>query len=72
LLWQKALPVEWKSTKKGKLRRVGHLKMAFIEDLKASTVTPVVEKSISSDSSIDSDDSTSYNQLKEVIAEYSA
>jgi hypothetical protein len=64
LVMAESAPVEGETTKKGKPRKVEHLKMAVIDDLKAGTITPVVEKSVSLDSSIDSDDSTSYNQLE--------
>ena len=44
--------------------------MLVMEDLKSDTVTPLVEKSVSSNVRIDSDDSTSYNKLAEVVEEH--
>ena len=63
-------PVEGQTTKKGKPRRVGHIRMPVMEDLKSDTVTPLVEKSVSSNVRIDSDDSTSYSKLAEVVEEH--
>jgi DNA-directed RNA polymerase subunit RPC12/RpoP len=40
-------PVEGKTTKKGKPRKGGHLKMLVIDDLSAQTITPLVESNIS-------------------------
>jgi transposase-like protein len=53
--------------KGGKTRKVNHIKMLVIPDLKAETITPVVEENVSCDSMIDSDDSTSYVELKDVV-----
>ena len=56
-----------KKTKNGKSRKVDHLKMKVVEDLKSDTVTLEVEQNISAGSKIDSDDSTSYVKLSEVV-----
>ena len=53
--------------KNKKPKRVGHLKMKVIPDLKALTIELVVDKSISSNASIISDASTSYNGLKDKV-----
>ena len=70
LVMAESEPVEGQTTKKGKSRKVGHIKMLVMEDLKSDTVTPLVEKNVSSDARIDSDDSTSYNKLAEVVEEH--
>ena len=62
-------PVEGETTKTGKLRQVGHLKMIVIKDLKSNTITLVVKKNVSEESIIDSDDSTSYVKLKDIVKE---
>lgn len=64
--------VEGKTSKKGKHRKVGFIKMQVITDLKAETITPIVEKSISKKSKILTDDSTSYVELKNVVEEHKA
>ncbi|KAA6304549.1 hypothetical protein EZS27_043803, partial [termite gut metagenome] len=40
-------------------RRVGHIKMIVINDLRAGTITPLVEENVFKESTIDSDNSTS-------------
>jgi transposase-like protein len=52
---------------KGKGRKVGYLKMKVISDLKSETITGRVKKHISSDACLDTDDSTSYVDLKEAV-----
>jgi transposase-like protein/DNA-directed RNA polymerase subunit RPC12/RpoP len=63
-------PIEGKTTKTGKPRQAGHLKMIVINDLKSSTITPVVQKNVSDESSINSDSSTSYVKLKNIVKEH--
>jgi transposase-like protein len=71
-------PVEGKTTKKGKPRKVGHIKMMVIErsrnmvieDLKSDTITPLVEKNVTDESTIDSDHSTSYVKLDDIVKEH--
>ncbi len=41
--------VEGKTTKKGKPRRVGFIKMQVIDNLEADTITPIVEEKVSKD-----------------------
>lgn len=53
-----------------KSRKAGHLKMIVIDDLKSETITPLVEKNVSKEAVIDSDNSTSYNKLKDVVKEH--
>ena len=59
-------------TKRGKSRKVGHLKMQVIDNLESKTITPLVEKNITKDSYINSDDSTSYNKFHEIVIEHKA
>jgi transposase-like protein len=63
-------PVEGVTSKTGKPRQVGHLKMIVINDLKSETITPLVKKNVSDEATIDSDDSTSYVKLKDVVKEH--
>jgi len=44
--------------------------MLVIDDLKSDTITPVVEKNVSAESVIDSDHSTSYVKLEDVVKEH--
>jgi DNA-directed RNA polymerase subunit RPC12/RpoP len=60
-------PIEEKTTKHGKPRSARHLKMIVIDDLKAETITPLVKDNVSKESNIDSDNSTSYVQLKDIV-----
>ena len=70
LVMADSTPVEWKTTKKGKPRKIGHIKMLVIDDLKSDTITPVVEKNVGAESVIDSDHSTSYVKLEDVVKEH--
>ena len=67
LVMVESVPVEGKTTKKGKPRKVGHIKMLVINDLKADTITNVVKANVSKSTIIDSDNSTSYVDLKDVV-----
>jgi transposase-like protein len=62
--------VEGKTTSKGKPRKVGHIKMLAIPDLKADTITPLLEDNVSDESTVDSDHSTSYVKLKNIVKEH--
>jgi hypothetical protein len=63
-------PVEGKPTKTGKSRQVGQLKMVVINDLQSSTITPLVEASVSETSAIYFVDSTSYVKLKDIVKDH--
>jgi hypothetical protein len=67
LVMVESVLVEGKTTKKGKPRKVGHLKMLVINDLKADTITNIVKANVSKSTIIDSDNSTSYVDLKDVV-----
>jgi transposase-like protein len=70
LVMAESQPVEGKTTKNGKPRQVGHIKMMVINDLKAGTITSLVKDNVSEKSIIDSDDSTSYVKLKDIVKEH--
>jgi hypothetical protein len=70
LVMVESVPVEDKTTKKGKPRKVGHLKMLVIDDLKAKTITHMVDVNVLKSAAIDSDHSTSYVNLKNVVKDY--
>lgn len=70
LVMVESVPVEGEITRNGKQRKVGHIKMVVIEDLKASTITPIVEESLSKHTVINSDNSTSYVKLKDLEMEH--
>jgi transposase-like protein len=70
LVMAESTPVEGGTTCKGKQRKVGHIKMIIIEDLKSATITPVVGENVSEASVIDSDHSTSYTKLKDIVKEH--
>jgi hypothetical protein len=53
-----SVPIEGKTTKKGKPRKVGHLKMFVIDDLKAKIITQMVTDNVSENTVVDSDHST--------------
>ena len=53
-------------------RRVGYLKMKVIDDLKKETINKVVRELANEVNSIDTDDSTSYVDLKNFVPEHNA
>lgn len=60
-------------SKKGKpKRKVGHIKMKVIEDLKSETIDTVVDECVSKESSLRTDDSTSYVGLSEKVQKHVA
>ena len=64
--------IEGKTTKKGKPRKVGYLKMQVIPDLKANTINEQVVSSISGAATLTTDDSTSYVDLKDLVGHHQA
>lgn len=70
LVMAESVPQETSDKKHSKSRSVNHIKMIVIEDLLADTITPIVEENVSSSSTIDSDNSTSYVDLKDVVEEH--
>ena len=55
---------------KGKGRKAGCLKMKVIPDLKSATVTERVKEHVSPEACLDTDDSTSYVNLKDIAVEH--
>lgn len=72
LVMTESKEVEGKTTKKGKPRKVGFIKMQVITDLKAETITPIVKKSISAKAELLTDNSTSYVELKDIVDKHGA
>ena len=70
LVVAESMPVKGKATGKGKPRKVGHIKMVVIDNLKSETITPLVEKNVSGKSVVDSDHSTSYVKLENTVKEH--
>lgn len=64
----KEIPEE--TTKKGKPRKVGYIKMKVISDLKAASITGQVEESIDKEAKLITDKSTSYVNLEKVVKEH--
>ena len=64
--------IEGKISRKGKLRKVGYIKMQVIPDLKAETINEQVASCISDDASLITDDSTSYGDLGNMVDEHQA
>ncbi|MDD4149250.1 MAG: IS1595 family transposase [Bacteroidales bacterium] len=61
------------SPKKGqKPRRVGYLKMKVIEDFRSETIDNIVKELASNATAVDTDDSTSYVNLKKYIPRHNA
>ena len=55
-----------------KPKRVNHMKMMIIDDLRADTVTNVVKEQVDSQAELTTDDSTSYKKLKQVVKSHHA
>ncbi len=55
-----------------KLKKVGHLKMTVIGDLKADTIADNVKEQVEQTADITSDESTSYTKLKEHVNSHQA
>lgn len=63
-------PEERPKKKSSKPRRVGHIKMKVLSDLKADTIDREVKHNIERDSRLDTDDSTSYVHLGDLVSEH--
>ena len=70
LVMVESTPVEGELSPNGKPRKVNHIKMLVIEDLKAATIDKRVKKMINKQGTIDSDSSTSYNNFKKLVQEH--
>ncbi len=71
LVMAESVPVDDESKNKGgKSRKVNHIKMLVIDDLKASTIDAKVVDSVDNKAIIDSDHSTSYTNFKKLVQEH--
>lgn len=70
LVMVESIPVEGKTTKKGKPRKVGYIRMVVIDDLKSETITSVVDEIIADKSTIDTDNSNSYTDFKDLDVQH--
>lgn len=71
LVMAESIPVDDESTNRGgKPRKVNHIKMLVIDDLKASTIDTKVMDNIDSKAVIDSDHSTSYTNFNKLVLEH--
>ena len=70
LVMAESIPVDDQTTSKGKPRKVGHLKMLVIQDLKSNTIDPLISEHIDAGSIIDSDNSTSYTNFSKLVKEH--
>jgi len=72
LVMSESVPIADDDLKKlhNKSRKVNHIKMFVIDDLKSETIDKKVIKSTDKSSTIDSDNSTSYTNLKQLIFEH--
>lgn len=70
LILVESIPIEKESTKKGKPRKVGHIRMLVVSDLKSNTVSKIVNETVTSGTIIDSDNYSSYVELKSLDVEH--
>jgi Zn ribbon nucleic-acid-binding protein len=71
LVMAESLPIEDSDITKGvKCRKVGHIKMLVIDDLKSETIDKKVIENIDKQSVIDTDNSTSYANFKTLVSEH--
>lgn len=70
LVMAESIPIDGQTTNKGNPRKVGHIKMFVIDDLKASTIDSNVSEYVDKEAIIDSDNSTSYTNLKTLVKEH--
>jgi len=63
-------PVEENTKGKNKTRKVGHIKMMVVDDLKSGTISTLVENNVCDEAIIDSDHSTSYVKMKDIVKEH--
>ena len=55
-----------------KPRRVHHLKMIVIDDLRADTITEIVKEQVEAEAELTTDDSTSYKKLEQAVKKHEA
>jgi len=72
LILAESKEIEGETSKNGKTRKVSYIKMKVLEDLKAETITPIVNANVSEKSILLTDNSNSYTDLKEIVLEHKA
>ena len=72
LVMAESKEIEGETSKKGKPRKVGYIKMQVITDLKADTITPLVKHNISNQAVLLTDSSNSYIGLQGIVKEHNA
>ncbi len=72
LVMAESKEIEGETSKNGKTPKVGYIKMKVIEDLKAETITPIVNDNVSEKSILLTDNSNSYTDLKDIVLEHKA
>jgi hypothetical protein len=72
LVMAESRAIEGETKKNGKPRKVRFIKIQVIPDLKADTITSIVEKDVASDSELITNDSTSYVKLKDIVDKHEA
>lgn len=72
LVMTESKEVEGKTTRKGKPRKVGFIKMQVIPNLKADTINDQVFSCISDQSTLITDDSTSYVDFEGIVKQHPA
>lgn len=72
LVMAESKEVEGKTTRKGKPRKVGFIKMHVIPNLKANTINNQVATNISNEAALITDDSTSYVDLNKLVGQHQA
>ena len=70
LVMTESFAVDDQTTKNWKPRKVGHIKMLVIEDLKADTMDSKVSGNFDKEAVIDSDHSTSYTNFHSLVKEH--
>jgi hypothetical protein len=70
LVMAESTPIEEGEQGKGKTRKVNHIKMFVIENLKAETIDRHIKSNIAGSAVIDSDNSTSYTNIKHLVEEH--
>jgi hypothetical protein len=72
LVMAESKDVEGQTTRKGKPRKVGFIKMHVIPNLKANTINNLVATNISNEATLITDDSTSYVDLDKLVRQHKA
>lgn len=72
LVMAESTQIEGENTKNGKSRKVGHIKMLVINDLKSSTIDSKVSDFVDKEAVIDSDNSTSYKNFKSLVRDHNS